>query len=316
MKALVNRVMEDGRREKVLVEDWPAPAAPQRRQVLTKTLYSGVTNGSERNILIRGNYAPPDNALPAPWGYQNVGEVVATGPDVRNLKTGDVLFMSCDHLAFCVVDEEGLLVKLPIEIDPKEAALFGMASVAMRTVRHAELKVGDRLLVVGAGFIGQVCAQIAYLQGADVTICDLDARRLEMARGIGTVHLAFESSDDGWRKSAPDGAFDAVIDVAGVPGMEDRLVLAVKPRGTVIFIAGRTKVDYTFNIGQGREVSIKQNSHFDRSDLEYLCRLVALGAIRFGPLLQDVVPVVDAKGIFDRLRDQPGTLLGTVFDWR
>src|SRR4051794_19418437 len=78
MRALVTRLLPDRRREKVLVQDWPEPAGPAGNEVKTRTLYSGVTNGTERNDLIRGNYAHPDEVLPAGWGYQNVGQVIET----------------------------------------------------------------------------------------------------------------------------------------------------------------------------------------------------------------------------------------------
>ena len=112
-----------------------------------------------------------------------------------------------------------------------------------------------------------------------------------------------------------EAAFDVVIDFAGVPGMEDQLISALRPQGRMLFIAGRDKVTYTFNLGQGREVRIRQNSHFDRDDLHNTCRLVARGLIKIGPLIRDVVPVSEAKRIYDTLRDAPDQLMGTVFAW-
>ena len=97
--------------------------------------------------------------------------------------------------------------------------------------------------------------------------------------------------------------------------MEDQLISAVRRRGRVIFIAGRGKVTYTFNLGQGQEIQLKQNSHFDRDDLENLCRLVDRGMVKIAPLIRDVVPASEAKRIYDTLRDNPTELLGTVFVW-
>ena len=73
MRALVTRLRPDKRREKVLVNDWPAPQGPTGNQVKSRTIYSGITNGTEHNDLVGGNYAHPDDALPAGWGYQHVG---------------------------------------------------------------------------------------------------------------------------------------------------------------------------------------------------------------------------------------------------
>ena len=315
MRGLVTRLRGDKVREKLLVADWPDPGKPVGNQVRTRTLFSGVTNGTERNDLLGGNYAHRDDELPAGWGYQNVGEVIELGPDVKELKVGDVLYMSQDHMEFCVEPEDGLHIVLPGDIDRRHAALFGMSSVAMRSCRNAGLRMGEAFLIVGAGFIGQMAAQIAAVMGARVTICDVDERRIEIARGIGAAETVFNSSGEGWSTHVPDESFSAILDVAGVPGMEDKLVLAVKRHGRLLLVAGRGKVEYTFNFGQWREINIRQNSHFDNDDLANVCRLVARGLVEIGPLIQDVVPVADAKGIYDTLRDAPAKLLGTVFDW-
>jgi len=223
--------------------------------------------------------------------------------------------MSQDHVEYCLEAESGLHCKLPPEVDPKHAALFGMASVAMRSSRNADLRMGQKLLVVGAGFIGQVAAQIANVMGARVTICDIDEGRLDLARKIGAAEGVLNTAGEGWAKNIQDRSYNAVLDVAGVVGMEDKLIRAAAVRGTVLFIAGRFKVEYTFNAGQGREIVIKQNSHFDNDDLANLCRLVARGMVRIGPLIQDVVPAAQAKRIYEILRDEPNQLRGTVFTW-
>ena len=316
MRSLSLQGLPDKRRQKVLVPDWPDPEGPSGNEVKTRTIYTGVTNGTERNQLIGGNYAPADADLPTGGnGYQNVGRVIEVGPDVRELKSGDVLFMSAIHAEYVVVPEDGLLVRLPDSMDLTEAALLGICSVAMRTCRNAELNVGERVLMVGAGIVGQTAAQVAAGMGARATLCDIDDGRLAIARAIGAAETVLDVSGDQWKQKVGAGSFDVVIDFAGVPGMEDQLICSLRPRGRVLFIAGRDKVTYTFNLGQGHEIQLKQNSHFDRDDLHNTCRLVDRGMIRIGPLIRDVVPVSEAKRVYDTLRDTPDQLMGTVFAW-
>ncbi|MDE2845556.1 MAG: zinc-binding dehydrogenase [Gemmatimonadota bacterium] len=316
MRSLSLQGLPDRRRQKVLVPDWPDPEGPSGNEVKTRTIYTGVTNGTERNQLTGGNYAPADSELPTGGnGYQNVGKVIEVGPDVRELKIGDVLYMSTVHAEYAVMPEDGLLVKLPDSMDLTEAALLGICSVAMRTCRNAELSVGEGVLIVGAGILGQVAVQVAAGMGARVTICDIDGGRLAIAREIGAAEAVLEVSGEQWTQKVGETAFDVVIDFAGVPGMEDQLISALRPQGRMLFIAGRDKVTYTFNLGQGREVRIRQNSHFDRDDLHNSCRLVARGLIKIGPLIRDVVPASEAKRIYDTLRDAPDQLMGTVFAW-
>ena len=209
--------------------------------------------------------------------------MVEVGPEAREFKVGDLLYLSVDHVEYAVRPETGLLIKLPETVDPKHAALFGMSSVAMHTCRNADLRMGERVLVVGAGVIGQVATQIAAAMGARATLCDVDDRRLELAAKIGAAEEIANVAGDGWAEHVPDGAFDAVIDLAGAPGMEDKLIMAARRRGRVLLIAGRPQVSYTFNLGNEQEVVIKQNRHFDNGDLAHLCRLVSRGTVRRPP---------------------------------
>ena len=318
MRAIVLRNRDDNIREKVLVSDWPDPPPPHANQVKIKTLYSGITNGTERNQLHKGNYAPGDRLLPMPTGYQTVGRVIETGPDTQSLQVGDLIFVGKStggHLDYIVVAEDELLIKLPDEVDLREAAIYGMAAVALNTVRNAALKIGEKVLVVGAGCVGQAAAQFAALQGARVTICDIDEPRLEIARRTGAAEQALNVGGAGWSTHITDESFDAVLDFAGVPGMEEQLILAMKTGGRVLLIAGRDRVSYPFNLAQRRLITVKQNSHFYVDDLENLARLHSRGRIDLSSILKDVVAAEEAKRIYDTLRDRPNDLLGTVFSW-
>ena len=315
MRALVTRLRADNRREKALVTDWPEPGKPQGHEIKTCTLYTGITNGTDHNHLVGGSYAHAEDELPACWGYQTVGRIIATGPDVQTLKVGDLLYMSADPMEYIVMPEDGLLVRLPQTVEPTHAALFGMASVAMHACRTADLRLGERVLLVGQGCIGLIATQIATVMGAKVTVCDVDSQRLEVARQVGAAEVIVNVADNGWSRHIADQTFDAVIDLAGVVGMEDQLIRAVRHRGRVVLLAGRFDVRYTFSLGQGREITIKQPSHFDQDDLDNLCHLVGRGLVQLQPLLRDIVPVTEAARLYDTLRDAPRTLLGTVFDW-
>lgn len=315
MRALVLRARSDGRRERALVDDWPAPPPIGPRDVRCQTLYTGVTNGTDANRLMGGNYAPLDAELPSPWGYQNVGRVVEIGRDVSKLKVDDLVFMSADHVDQVVIAEDGLLIRLPDDIEPREAALFGMGGVAMRACRAAGARPGKRVLVVGAGCVGLIASQILSAKAADTVICDICSDRLAVARQLGAAGNVVDVSGSGWSGSIPSEGFDAVIDFAGAKGSEDSLIAALRPLGCVVLIAGRSRVEYTFNLGQRREVTVRQTSHFDRDDLGSLCELVRRRAVSIGALIRDVVPITQAGAVYDTLRDSPGKLLGTVFVW-
>lgn len=315
MKAIVITLLPDKRREKIVVEDWKEPDSPVGNEVLCEAVFTGLTNGTERNQLIGGNYAPSDENLPCGGGYQNVGRVIETGPDVKQLQVGDLIYASVDHVERFKIQENGLLLKLPNDVEPSEAALFGISGVAMHCCRRVEPRIGERVLIVGQGCIGMFAAQIAYAMGARVSVCDIEESRLEKVRKLGIAEQVINTSDDGWEKQIGNGVYDAVMDFAGVPDMVTPMVQACKTRGRLLLVAGRFDVNYTFNVGQFKEISILHCSHFTRDDLDNLCRFLRQGSIRIAPLIHHKVPLVDVPQIYRWLRDEPMRLLGTVFEW-
>ena len=77
MRALVVKSLPDKRREKVVATDWKVPAHPIGNEVLCQAIFTGLTNGTERNQLIGGNYSTSDAA------YQ---PVTGTRTSVESLK--------------------------------------------------------------------------------------------------------------------------------------------------------------------------------------------------------------------------------------
>lgn len=315
MRALVVRLNQDGEREKILVDDWPAPGNPTGRQALVQTLYSAITNGTERGDLIKGNYAHPDTKLPRGRGYQNVGIVVLTGPECTIWNPGDMVFSSRDHQEFVLAEEANLAIRLPVGVSPEEASLLGLASVAARTVSSARPENGDRILLAGAGLLGLFILQFLKAKGAKVTVCDVNQNRLEVAESLGADDTVF-SDDAFWGSESIEESVDAVIDAAGVPEMEDRMLTAVRTGGQIVLAAGRFRVDYNFNLGQMREITIRQNNHFTQTDLEGALQCLMNGTLLIRPLLRDIVSINDADTVYRKLVSRPDDLLGVVFDWR
>ena len=316
-------VMFVARGQAAILEEPTPQIAPGK--ILCRTLLSGLTNGTERNVLMGGNYG---GSWPSRCGYQNVGQVLEVAADVKGYAAGDVVFCAnfCQHAQYFAVDVSkaddpwNLCVKLPPGLDLVHAALMGMAGVALHDARRADVGLGDKVLVVGAGPIGQFTAQAARAAGANVRICDLDARRLAVAAGLGMATTQI-TGDASWNELRELGPFEAVFEDSGGPVL-DKIIGAgwgkglLVPRGKVVVIAGRQEVTYNFNAGQGCELTLLQAGHFERGDLLELLRLILAGAIRVGPILQDVVACSQATPIYDRLRDNPTSLMGTVFDWR
>jgi threonine dehydrogenase-like Zn-dependent dehydrogenase len=120
------------------------------------------------------------------------------------------------------------LHRLPPHVDAAMGALVEPGANALRAVWAADLKEGDRVLILGPGTIGLLCAYIAKAQGAQVHVMGRSASSLNFARSLG---FDGSTSDD-----LPDLPFDAVIDASNDAGLPARALDLVEPGKRVVFI--------------------------------------------------------------------------------
>lgn len=292
----------------------------QKDTVLLKTLYSGLTNGTERNVMMGGNYHG-DN-WPDRCAYQKVSEVIQCGPEITRFKTGDIVFtgMLTGHVEYHLARESDLIIKLPAGFDLEAAALLGVAAVPFHDARRAGVCPGDNALVFGAGLIGQMAVQVSQVMGAGVTVADLDQERLELAWKLGAETIVNPATEEGQAILQQKKPYSVVFECSGADVLggiigtnwENGLI---GHRARVMMVAGRYDVHYHANAAQGAEVAVMHANHFDQDDLNQVVELTGKAQLKIRPLIRDVVPVDQAIAIYDTLRDNPNQLLGTVFCW-
>ena len=270
--------------------------------MLLQTLYSGVSNGTERSFLMGGNYG---GYWPSRIAYQLVSRVVECGSEITRFKIGDIVYTGTypGHVPFHLAREADLIVKLPEDFDLQSAALLGVASVSLHDARRAEVKVDDNVLVFGAGLIGQFSAQAARVMGVQVTVADRHDDRLRLAAELGadrTVNTASAEGQAALKAHQPysvifecsgGDVLDQIIGTARHPGLIGR-----RAHARLVLVAGRFDVRYNFNAAGMAEVDILHTQHLDQRDLELVVRLAAKVDLRIRPLIRDVAPIEDGYG--------------------
>ncbi|WP_371664164.1 zinc-binding dehydrogenase [Streptomyces sp. NBC_00280] len=118
---------------------------------------------------------------------------------------------------------------LPDSVDAVLGALVEPGGNALRAARAAELRPGDRVLVLGPGTIGLLVAMFARAAGAEVHLMGATDRSLAFARGLGFEHA--------WREdTVPDLPYDAVVDASNATHLPDLALQLVEPAGRVVYI--------------------------------------------------------------------------------
>ncbi|NLH99323.1 MAG: zinc-binding dehydrogenase [Chthonomonadales bacterium] len=295
------------------------PPIPRGTQVVLRTEFTGVTNGTERHALM-SEHGYGGGVFPSRHGYQHVGIVESIGEAVQTLAVGDRIFCGdyVGHRSWHITDENGLIVKLPDDVDAQQCALMGVAGVALRAVRRMRVGAGDSVWVAGQGPIGHFIAQAARAVGARVTVTDLNARRLAAAREAG-AHLALDPSDpDTMAVLKANGPFNFIFDGCSAP----RLLFDIFENGLLAhtgcigMMAVRSEVTYPWSILHGTEARIETSCHFSRDDLRVLLFLIRQGLIRMEPIISDILPIAEAPALYGRLAAGDPALMGVVFDWR
>lgn len=155
-----------------------------------RMLFSGISRGTERLVLsgrvppvehdrMRGPGQEGEFPFPVKYGYCAVVEVLE-GPDAG--RTGFALFPHQDRFRL----PEGAVTPLPDGLPPERAVLAANMETALNVIWDSGAGPGDRVAVIGAGVVGALCAYLAArLPGAEVTLCDVNPARADLARALG-----------------------------------------------------------------------------------------------------------------------------------
>jgi threonine dehydrogenase-like Zn-dependent dehydrogenase len=137
------------------------------------------------------------------------------------------------------------------DLAPSIAALIEPVSIAVRTIVRGRVAETERVVVLGAGPIGQAVALAAIDRGARVLLVDRVASRLEHGTAIGAETLVVSDDADGFAKARDwaggDGP-EVVIEATGVPGLVKGALELVAQAGRVV-VVGLSRDDAPIRVG-------------------------------------------------------------------
>jgi threonine dehydrogenase-like Zn-dependent dehydrogenase len=223
----------------------PAPGADE---VLVRTLWSGVSRGTEALVFaggvppgqydaMRAPFQEGDFPGPVKYGYLNVGVVEHGPPDLR----GRTVFCLYPHQTAYVVPARAVTV-VPDAVPPARAVLAGTVETAVNAMWDALPMVGDRVAVVGAGMVGCCVARLlARIPGTRVTLVDV-ASRAEVASALGVGFARPEG--------APEDQ-DLVVHASATGAGLQRCLDLLAPEGTVLELSWYGDAEVRLHLGGG-----------------------------------------------------------------
>lgn len=299
----------------------PVPTVEADDDLILRVEACGIC-GTDLHILAGESYRP---ATPFVLGHEPVGTVVAAGADAQEWLGRRILitlFTGCGSCAQCLNGDERLCralvsitgvlaawggyaeyvrvharqaLEVPDELDDLAAAsLVDCGATAANSVRVALDRSPRQVLVLGAGPIGFMCAELLRVSGVPVQVVQPSALRREALAGIG--HDVVATIDDAVLPA------DVVIDCAGVPSVVGPGVQALTPRGMYL-LAGYSRVpEMDLGAVARKEATLRGIRSGHREDLAWIVSLAAAGTIRLPEIT--AWPLSEANAALGALRER------------
>jgi len=218
------------------------------KDICVRTLVTAISPGTERWIL-KGKHI--GTKFPCVPGYHRIGIVEKCGKDVKLFKPGDIVYGSGNrwkediysmwgaHCGYSVSGPEGytfISSTMPDTYELETTVFTIVAAVAYRGISFLEVKKGEKLLIIGAGFIGLCAAQLATIRQASPIFMETCPERRFFAQSLGYPAFSPDEIDKKIKEIAPEGV-DIIYDTAGVPSAIDKAVGFAKRWGKLLLQA-------------------------------------------------------------------------------
>jgi 2-desacetyl-2-hydroxyethyl bacteriochlorophyllide A dehydrogenase len=188
------------------------------------------------------------------------------------------------------VTEADKLVRLPAGFTFEQGAFVEPVAVAAHVTAQAGDLTGRKVVVSGAGTIGNVVAQACLARGAaKVLITDISDVRLDIARKVGIAACCNVKTtplpDAARQEFGPDG-FDVGVEVAGVEASLSALVKGIGKGGTVLIVGvygEKPRVD--MSVVCEHELTVKGSMMYRHEDWDQAVRWIGSGEVKTEPLV-------------------------------
>jgi len=312
-------------------------------EVLIKVSYAGIC-GTDQHIFL-GEFHPRTHVPYIP-GHEFSGRIVLTGSEVKSYKKGDLVvvdpiiwcghcpacrihhYPACTSLKLLGVDMDGgfseymkapdsMLYLIPEGISDKHAALVEVLSIGFHACNRAGVKENDKVLIWGAGKVGQSILQAVRTKTRNtLIITDVLEERLEMARkafpDIYTINAAKKNPVEECKKitdgNGVDIAFEAVghgVDIPGVVNPVRGCIQSIRGAGVVCVLGlGNEPAPVIMKELIWKE-GILVTSRVSHGEFSETIKNLGKGALKPDTLVTDIIHPSEAQHAFEMLQEEP-----------
>ena len=290
----------------------------------------------------------PYTSYPIVQGHEVAGIIAELGSGVTGFLPGDkVVFMPqvtcgecypcrhgmyhiCDNLKVMGFQTNGAaqeyfavsaknVLKLPEKITLDQAALIEPISVAVHCLTRAGSIEGKKVLVLGAGTIGNLVAQVAQASGAaSVLLTDVSEYKLTKARECGISNVVNPNQEDLsaaiLKYFGPDKA-DLILECVGVQPTITQAVANARKGSTIVVVGvfGK-KPEVDLGLVQDRELTLVGTLMYQKKDYERAIELVAAGKLSLNPMVTQRFGFKEYPQAYEAIEGSGGNYLKVMID--
>lgn len=276
-------------------------------------------------------------------GYCGAGVVIDRHQSVKDIEIGDRVAYGGEGTGHAehVLAGRKLVAKIPDAISFQQGCFTTLGSIALNACRIAQTGIGETVVVIGMGLVGQLAAQLARVQGARVIAVDMRADRTELAHRLGADHNILAPAAVDMIQELTDGlgADCVVIAAAAKSSAPCELALEVcRDRGRMV-VVGAVEMSFPWERMYLKEIQLfmsraygpgsydaryeRQNEDYpisyvrwtENRNMEAFLRLIASGHVNVEPLITHVFPLTDAAQAYETVMDRESGSLAALFEY-
>jgi 2-desacetyl-2-hydroxyethyl bacteriochlorophyllide A dehydrogenase len=346
---MISRVIRfTGERQLSVVDE--AVATPGPGEILVRTRCSLISTGTETTVFAR-RFAPGthwDKWVTYPFfpGYLNAGVIEAVGAGVTQFKPGQRIASRMSHRSVGLLEvgrggtdasagectPSSLPTLIPEGVSDEQACWMGLGKITQVGVRAAEHRLGDDVVVIGLGLLGQLLVQWARLAGARSVIA-IDPAGARHAYARSASHRLADRAEhavERVREVTAGRLADVVYDASGHPAVFGPALAMCRRHGRVVLIgdAGapaeqRLTPDL---ITRGITVVGAHDAHAPLASdspavwtaqrmADFFIHLISTRQIDTASLISHRFQPDDAASAYDLLETRRDSAMGVLFDW-
>lgn len=192
---------------------------------------------------------------------------------------------------------------VPASLSFEQACLTEPCCVAYNAVAvNANIKPGDRVIVLGPGTIGILCAAVAKLCGAHVAIVGLEAdrTRLNIAKKYGCEAIVGDATE--WAFAADGMGADVIIDAAGISQTLKIALQLVRPKGQIIKVGwGPQPLNFSLDLLVQKNITLQGSFSHNWPIWEKVIGLLSSGLLDVRPIIGGVWTLNDWHTAFEKM---------------